>query len=60
MKGECLVNYRDHVGRVMSVAWSFIDPDVLFSGGDDFTIRSWRISQQLFKEPPIDGCCIHS
>jgi WD40 repeat protein len=39
----------------MTVAWSLMDPDVLFSGSDDFTVRSWRISQQVFKEPPMEG-----
>ena len=58
VKGEPLVNYRGHSGRVMTVAWSLIDPDVLFSGSDDFTVRPWRISQQVFKEPPIEGTSI--
>lgn len=52
--GSALVNYRGHCGRVMAVVWSVIDVDVLFSGGDDFTVRSWRISQQVFKEPPLE------
>ncbi len=58
VKGEPLVNYRGHSGRVMTVAWSLMDPNVLFSGSDDFTVRSWRISQQVFKEPPVEGIII--
>ena len=55
LKGEGLANYRGHNGRVMSVVWSIIDADVVFSGGEDFTVRCWRISQQRFKEPPVEG-----
>ena len=55
LKGEGLANYRGHNGRIMSVVWSIIDPDVVFSGGEDFTVRCWRISRQRFKEPPVEG-----
>ena len=49
------MNYRGHSDRVMTVAWSLIDSDVLFSGSGDFTVHSWRISEQIFKEPPLEG-----
>ena len=54
-KGEPVVNCRGHIGRVMSVVWSYIDPDVVFTGGEDFTVRPWRLSQQKHTQPPTSG-----
>ncbi|KAI8485196.1 Gem-associated protein 5 [Branchiostoma belcheri] len=53
-KGKAVSNFRGHQGRVLSVQWSQTDADMVYSGGDDFSLQSWKISQQEHKEPPID------
>ena len=50
--GEGVANYRAHHGRLLSVMWSSLDPDVIYTGGDDFTIQAWNILQQTHKIPP--------
>ena len=55
VKGQPLANFRSHVGRVMCVAWSYLDPDVVYSGGEDGTLRPWRPSQQEHTQPPTIG-----
>ncbi|CAL8362299.1 unnamed protein product [Lota lota] len=52
LKGEGLVNYRGHGNRVMCVEWSPVDPDVVWTGADDFTVHEWRLSRQEFTAPP--------
>uniref|UniRef100_A0A7N8YHC7 Gem (nuclear organelle) associated protein 5 n=1 Tax=Mastacembelus armatus TaxID=205130 RepID=A0A7N8YHC7_9TELE len=45
-------NYRGHVGYLLCVDWSPVDPDVIWSGGKDFTVQEWRVSKQEFTNPP--------
>ena len=52
LKGEGLVNYRGHGNRVMCVEWSPVDPDVVWTGADDFTVHEWKPSKQEFTAPP--------
>ncbi|KAJ3589510.1 hypothetical protein NHX12_010355 [Muraenolepis orangiensis] len=52
LKGEGLVNYRGHGNRVMCVEWSPVDPDVVWTGADDFTVHEWKLSRQDFTSPP--------
>ncbi|XP_077402822.1 gem-associated protein 5 isoform X2 [Vanacampus margaritifer] len=47
-----LSNYRGHVGYMLSVEWSPVDPDVIWTGGKDFSIQEWRVSKQEFTKPP--------
>ncbi|XP_077361495.1 gem-associated protein 5 [Festucalex cinctus] len=47
-----LSNYRCHVGYLLSVEWSPVDPDVIWTGGKDFTVQEWRVSEQEFTKPP--------
>ncbi|XP_037125237.1 gem-associated protein 5 isoform X1 [Syngnathus acus] len=47
-----LCNYRGHVGYLLSVHWSPVDPDVIWTGGKDFTVQEWRVSKQEFTKPP--------
>lgn len=47
-----LSNYRGHVGYLLCVDWSPVDPDVVWTGGKDFTLQEWRVSQQEFTKPP--------
>ncbi|XP_047143757.1 gem-associated protein 5 isoform X1 [Hydra vulgaris] len=49
LTGEGIAHYGGHIGRVYTVMWSYSDRDVLYSGGDDFTLQRWRISEQNFK-----------
>lgn len=45
-------NYRGHVGYLLSVDWSPVDPDVIWTGGKDFTLQEWSVSKQEFTKPP--------
>lgn len=61
-----LCNYQGHTGNLLCVDWSPVDPDVIWTGGKDFTVHEWRISKQEFTKPPKGeapsrnsppGCC---
>ncbi|XP_038056324.1 gem-associated protein 5-like [Patiria miniata] len=52
LKGEPIANFRSHFGRLFSVLWSILDPDVIFSGGEDFCLLKWRVSQVQHTRPP--------
>uniref|UniRef100_A0A665TTQ9 Uncharacterized protein n=1 Tax=Echeneis naucrates TaxID=173247 RepID=A0A665TTQ9_ECHNA len=45
-------NYRGHIGYLLCVDWSPVDPDVIWTGGKDFTVQEWRVSKQEFTKPP--------
>lgn len=45
-------NYRGHNGYLLCVDWSPVDPDVVWTGGKDFTVHEWKVSQQDFTKPP--------
>lgn len=51
-KNEGLANYRDHIGRVHCVTWSYSHPDVLYSGGEDFCLHRWKYTELADKLPP--------
>lgn len=55
VKGEALFNFRGHSGRVMCVVWSYLDPDLVYSGGEDGTVRPWRPTLQQHRQPPVSG-----
>ena len=54
-KGEPLYNFRGHSSRVMCVVWSYLDADLVYSGGEDGTVRPWRPSLQQYRQPPVSG-----
>ena len=54
-KGEPLYNFRGHSSRVMCVVWSYLDADLVYSGGEDGTVRPWRPSLQQNRQPPVPG-----
>ncbi|GAM19238.1 hypothetical protein SAMD00019534_024130 [Acytostelium subglobosum LB1] len=45
-------NMRGHDGRVLTVLWSYLYPNVIFTGGEDQTVRMWDYTKQPFKQPP--------
>ncbi|XP_075958255.1 gem-associated protein 5 isoform X1 [Anarhichas minor] len=45
-------NYRGHLGYLLCVDWSPDDPDVIWTGGKDFTLQEWKVSKQEFTKPP--------
>ena len=47
-----MANYRGHSGRLFCTQWSMTDPDVIYTGADDFSVHAWRISQQEYIVPP--------
>lgn len=52
LQEEALSNYRGHIGYLLCVDWSPVDPDVIWTGGKDFTLQEWRVSKQEFTKPP--------
>ncbi|XP_077448071.1 gem-associated protein 5 isoform X2 [Stigmatopora argus] len=52
LRETALCNYRGHLGYLLSVVWSPIEPDVIWTGGKDFTVQEWRVSKQEFTKPP--------
>ncbi|XP_060912095.1 gem-associated protein 5 [Labrus mixtus] len=52
LQEAALSNYRGHHGYLLSVDWSPVDPDVIWTGGKDFTLQEWRVSKQEFTKPP--------
>uniref|UniRef100_A0A3Q3WYD6 Uncharacterized protein n=1 Tax=Mola mola TaxID=94237 RepID=A0A3Q3WYD6_MOLML len=52
LQEAALSNYRGHTGYLLCVDWSPVDPDVIWTGGKDFTVQEWRISKQEFTTPP--------
>jgi len=53
-KGEVLACYVDHIGCAMSCCWSALDPDVVISGGSDFTCRTWKLSKASADNKPAN------
>lgn len=56
MKEEPLCNYRGHQGRLLSVQWSPVDSDCVYTGADDFSVHKWHISKQEHTRPPQGEC----
>ena len=40
---------------MMCVVWSYLDADLVYSGGEDGTVRPWRPSLQQNPQPPVPG-----
>ncbi|KAI9317067.1 quinon protein alcohol dehydrogenase-like superfamily [Dichotomocladium elegans] len=40
--------FKEHLGPVLSVCWSYEDPDVLFSGAEDRFIYLWKYSEHPY------------
>ena len=40
---------------MMCVVWSYLDADLVYSGGEDGTVRPWRPSLQQNRQPPVPG-----
>ena len=40
---------------MMCVVWSYLDVDLVYSGGEDGTVRPWRPSLQQNRQPPVPG-----
>lgn len=47
-KGQTIASYHGHRGRLLCVQWSGSDPDVVFTGGEDFTFHKWRVSRNPY------------
>ncbi|KAJ4930287.1 hypothetical protein JOQ06_019292 [Pogonophryne albipinna] len=52
LEEAAICNYRGHVGFLLCVDWSPVDPDVIWTGGKDFTLHEWKVSTQEFTKPP--------
>ncbi|KAI4880888.1 hypothetical protein NFI96_029768 [Prochilodus magdalenae] len=52
LKEEPVCNYRGHSGRLLCVQWSPVDPDLVWTGADDFSVQEWAVSKQEHARPP--------
>ncbi|XP_072230388.1 gem-associated protein 5 [Leuresthes tenuis] len=52
LEEAALSNYRGHAGYLLCADWSPVDPDVIWTGGKDFTVQEWKVSKQEFTKPP--------
>ena len=46
-----LANFGGHTGRLLCCEWNALDEDKAVTGGDDMTIRMWKIKEQTRKTP---------
>lgn len=46
-----IVNYSGHAGRLLCCEWSATEADSIITGGDDLTVRLWKMSDQSHKTP---------
>ncbi|CAB4067343.1 GEMIN5 [Lepeophtheirus salmonis] len=53
IKGEPLANFRGHTKRLLCASWSMTDPNVIYTGADDSTLYTWKISELEHKVPPV-------
>ncbi|KAL3879528.1 hypothetical protein ACJMK2_031822, partial [Sinanodonta woodiana] len=37
--------YQGHLGKLLCVEWSGLDPDDVITGGDDFALHRWKVSK---------------
>ena len=42
--------FQGHIGRLLCVQWSGLDPDIVITGGDDFCVHQWRVSKNPVQE----------
>lgn len=52
LEEAAVANYRGHNNYLLCVDWSPVDPDVVWTGGKDFTVHEWKVSRQEFTKPP--------
>ena len=45
-----LAVYGEQFGRLLSVEWSAVDADIVFTGCDDHTVHGWRVSQHRWDD----------
>ncbi|XP_072171181.1 gem-associated protein 5-like, partial [Diadema setosum] len=51
-RGEPIANFQGHSGRVFSGLWSCTSPDIVLTGGEDFCVCTWCLSELKHVRPP--------
>ncbi|GAB6029113.1 Gem-associated protein 5 [Chamberlinius hualienensis] len=49
--------YINHTARVLCAEWNPADPNMIFSGGEDFMVHAWKISEQPNKFIRNENVC---
>jgi len=50
--GVGLANYRGHSEKILCCMFSNTDSNVVYSGGEDYSVHRWRVDQQTDTLPP--------
>lgn len=53
--GEPIANYRGHSDKILCCLFSNYDSNVIYSGGEDYSLHKWKIDEQQFKLPPEES-----
>jgi hypothetical protein len=48
---EQVANFGGHTGRLLCCEWNALEQDTAVTGGDDMTIRMWKVKEQVYKTP---------
>ncbi len=48
---ELVANFGGHTGRLLCCDWNALEPDTAVTGGDDMTVRMWRVKDQIHRTP---------
>lgn len=48
---EQVANFGGHTGRLLCCEWNALEQDTAVTGGDDMTIRMWKVKEQICKTP---------
>ena len=46
-----MANFGGHTGRLLCCEWNALDKDTVVTGGDDMTVRMWKIVDQIHRTP---------
>lgn len=50
--GSPIANYRMHSDKILTCLFSNNNPNLVYSGGEDYSLHQWKVDKQLEKFPP--------
>ena len=46
-----VANFAGHTGRLLCCEWNALEQDTAVTGGDDMTVRMWKVKDQIHRTP---------